>query len=104
MSKRKLPEVLHISICNDTCILEYCEPGYYLGEIPVEYTHFHVEAIEVKISKSMEPGTTGALEACNKDLQGRLDRWFEANDDNVPRLFNLHGSAWYFVHMEVFAL
>lgn len=72
--------------------LEYAEKGYYLGEVPVNGTSFHVEALEVD-----DRGDT-----VNDAYQGRIAQWSEKNEGLTPHTVEIDGKN-YFVNIEVYA-
>jgi hypothetical protein len=87
--KRRTIELI---INGSTLSLNRCNRGYYLGELDVCGTPFHVEAIEVD--------TDG--DAINDNYQDRIYRHSEANDGmGYQRV--LLGKKEYFVNIEVFA-
>ena len=71
--------------------------GYFLGELRILPNYsFHVEAIEVKRTK------TGGVSAVNADYQGRIDDWMNKNECCTPRLYMLNRKK-YFIHIETYA-
>ena len=78
---------------NDSVIsLERCARGYYLGELEVGGTPFHVEAIQVN--------TEG--DALNDNYQNRINRYSESND-GMDYQKVIVGKKRYFVNIEAYA-
>lgn len=91
MSKQPVEEIT-VKIGDTSVPLEYQEDGYYLGEIPVNGTSFHVEAVEVD-----DRG-----DAVNDPYQDRIAQWITKNEDLEPQTVETAGKK-YFVNIEVYA-
>lgn len=68
------------------------EKGYYIGEINVNGTFFHVEAISVYTDGN----------AINNLYQNRIDRWLETNESMDYARVLIDGGE-YFVNIEAYA-
>lgn len=75
------------------------DKGYYLGEIYLSGTNFHVEAIEAT-QKEVNRGVY--TKAVNQTYQGRIDSYLDENEDMAPHLVTINKKK-YFVHIEPFA-
>jgi len=87
---------------------EYGEEGYYLGEVSIGGTRFHVEAVEVEVEEEKQyigdkyAGTMVHVYAKNGAYHNRIESWESANDFNTPQLVEYDGRK-YFVHAEPYA-
>lgn len=102
MPKKVNPLLVHIRTKTATqgfyIPLEYCEKGYYLGNIVMESSagylgvELHVEAIQ----------TNKSGKAINPFYQNRIDQYLEKGEDISPELMFVN-KKWYFVNIEPFA-
>lgn len=82
---------IKVTICDKVVELRWCDPHYYLGDIGVNGSSFHVEAIAVN-----ENG-----DAKNNTYQCRIDKWAEANENGDYERVEIDGRE-YFVNIEAF--
>ena len=90
--------VLLVNGTTVTCDQE--DKNYYLGEIAVGETSYHVEAVEVKVMETSSGGVK--VKALNKLYQERITAWEKRNDGMTPGLVELDGKS-YFVEIQVYA-
>lgn len=71
------------------------DKGYYLGDLYILGTNFHVEAIQLDKVRYVT--------AWNELYQNRLDRYIESNENLHPEIVTL-GRRTFFINIEAYAL
>jgi hypothetical protein len=80
--------------------------GYYLGDLYILGTSYHVEAIQMKHARPDVDAIDRSIEdecTLNPTYQNRLDRYSDTNEGYVPELVTI-GRRVFFVNIEAYAI